>query len=230
MDNHPKGIVQFLIEAEEKRIGRHLSEDELHKLQNSSSYKTLSWLESILKLRMPSPSSPSKQSADAIVHKSNFIVQALFGLFSLAIIVFIYITIRLGLQGNIKLLPNALLIVLLLTALLFVKNLFSVWAHLTLQYVLMSEFIIYFTNLTALKGWAAFAAMVPWLVRLAAYLIAAGIAVLLAFKIGELVLRVKCPEMNCGGWCKREDIYPVTFLCASCGKKYITTIFIQGRR
>ncbi len=161
----------------------------------------------------------------------TIIIHAIFGLLSFAIVAFIIMTIIPARNGNLNWLPYALAVILFLVSLLFVRNLISVWAHLTLQFILMFVSILISVDLLlTLKGWAAFAAMVPWPVRLVALLIAAGIAALLSGKIGALVLRIKCPINDCHGWCKMQDHNPITFLCNSCKQKYITSIFIGRRR
>lgn len=229
MQNDNKRVGQFLIEAQERRLGRHLHDFEMDNLRKSTSYKLLSWLETILKLKMPAPDVSLKEPNTSILYKTNILVQAIFGLFSLAIVTLVIMTIMEGLRGNLILLKYSLTAILLLTLLLSVKNLLSVWSHLTLQFILTSVSILPLANLSSLKGWHAFASMVPWPVRLAAYIIPALIAISLAAKLCEFALRVRCPIGKCHGWCKRQGIYPVTFICASCNTEYRTTIYIKGR-
>lgn len=184
----------------------------------------LAWL--INRIAGPNISVP----IDPSIHRVNILFQVFFGLVSLGLVAFANITLMSGFRGDFHLLAYAMLVILLLILLLYVKNPFSIWAHLTLQFMLMSFFIYPLTYIPSIKGWDTFAAAVPWPVRLAAYIIPAGLLVLLSSKISEIAFRVRCPVKGCSGWCKRQDLYPVTFSCSSCGKRYITSVYITGRR
>jgi hypothetical protein len=94
------GIIQSIIEAQEKRMGRRLDENERQKLQKGKASRLLSWLETVFHLSTPANSISPKDSETGTVYKSNIFIQVIFGLFSLAVVVFINLSVIAALNGN----------------------------------------------------------------------------------------------------------------------------------
>lgn len=163
------------------------------------------------------------------VHKVNIFVQIIFGLVSFVIAAYVTMLLMAAGKGHQVAMVCFLIILLLpVASLLFAKNLLSVWAHLTLQFILwVGSCTIVAVDEPFFKWWIG----LHWDVSRFVYdFTVTVVALSISTCLGEYVLRVRCPIKSCHGWCRRQSTYPATFVCGSCGKKYITSIYFEFRR